>query len=303
MMEIGGPFLDQLIGHGLLIPSGIDGLYGRSGAFESVVDGLEAAITRAGRGDGAEVMRFPPGLNRVQFERSDYMKTFPHFAGTVHCFCGGEPEHREILRCIETGEDWTGQQQASDIVLTPAACYPVYPVIAARGALPEAGALVDVMSYCFRHEPSLEPTRLQMFRMREYVFIGSPDQVLAFRAGWLERGQAMVRGLALPHEIDVANDPFFGRAGKVMANSQRELALKFELLVPVNSREAPTACLSFNYHLDHFGRVWDIKLPDGGVAHTACVGFGLERLTMALLRHHGLDIAAWPDAVRATLWP
>jgi seryl-tRNA synthetase len=159
------------------------------------------------------------------------------------------------------------------------------------------------MSYCFRHEPSLEPTRLQMFRMREYVFIGSPDQVLAFRAGWLERGQAMVRGLALPHEIDVANDPFFGRAGKVMANSQRELALKFELLVPVNSREAPTACLSFNYHLDHFGRVWDIKLPDGGVAHTACVGFGLERLTMALLRHHGLDIAAWPDAVRATLWP
>jgi seryl-tRNA synthetase len=302
-MDIGPQFLDQLVARDFLIPSGIMGLYGRSGAFESVIDGLEAAITRAGRGDGAEVMRFPPGLNRTQFERSDYMKTFPHFAGTIHCFCGGEREHREVLRCIETGEDWTGQQEASDIVLTPAACYPVYPVIAARGPAPEAGKLVDVMSYCFRHEPSLEPTRLQMFRMREYVFIGAPAQVLAFRADWLERGQTLIRSLALPYEVDVANDPFFGRAGKVMANSQRELELKFELLIPVNAIENLTACLSFNYHLDHFGRVWDIKLPDGGVAHTACIGFGLERLTMALLRHHGLDLRAWPDAVQDVLWP
>jgi seryl-tRNA synthetase len=302
-MDIGPPFLDQLIAKGLLIPSGVMGLYGRNGAFESIIDGLEAAITRAGQGDGAEVMRFPPGLNRVQFERSDYMKTFPHFAGTVHCFCGGEKEHREILRCIETGADWTGQQEPSDIVLTPAACYPVYPIIASRGALPEAGKLVDVMSYCFRHEPSMEPTRLQMFRMREYVRLGTPEQVLAFRADWLERGQALVRALELPHEIDVANDPFFGRAGKVMANSQRELELKFELLVPVNSVEKPTACISFNYHIDHFGRVWDLALPDGGVAHTACIGFGLERLSMALLRHHGLELSTWPDAVQKTLWP
>ena len=302
-MDVGTPLLDRLIAHGLLIPSGVQGLYGRSGAFESVIDGLEAAITRAGRGDGAEVMRFPPGANRVQFERSEYMKTFPHFAGTIHCFCGGEREHREILRCIEAGADWTGQQQASDIVLTPAACYPVYPVIAGRGAVPESGCLVDVMSYCFRHEPSLEPTRLQMFRMREYVRIGSPEQVMAFRADWLERGKAMMRALALPHEIDLANDPFFGRAGKVLANSQRDQALKFEMLIPVNSVESPTACMSFNCHLDHFGRVWDIQTADGGVAHTACVGFGLERLTIALFRHHGLEIETWPAAVRQALWP
>ena len=35
--------------------------------------------------------------------------------------------------------------------------------------LPEKGALIDVFSWCFRHEPSLEPTRMQYFRMREYV--------------------------------------------------------------------------------------------------------------------------------------
>jgi seryl-tRNA synthetase len=88
----------------------------------------------------------------------------------------------------------------------------------------------------------------------------------------------------------------------MLANNQRAQGLKFELNVPVNSVENPTACLSFNYHQDHFGSTWDLHQADGTVAHTACVGFGLERITLALLRHHGLDLAAWPEAVRAELW-
>ena len=137
-------FRDQLFAAGLLIPMGVDGLYGRSGKFERVVDGLEAMVTRLGANDGAEVMRFPPALNRVHFERTGYLKGFPHLAGTVHCFCGNERDHREVLRCVDAGEDWTGGQRASDIVLTPAACYPIYPTLSARGMLPEHGALVDV---------------------------------------------------------------------------------------------------------------------------------------------------------------
>ena len=55
-------FLDRLFDQGLLVRTGVDGLYGRSGAFESVVDALDRLITRLGAADGAEVMRFPlPG--------------------------------------------------------------------------------------------------------------------------------------------------------------------------------------------------------------------------------------------------
>ena len=43
----------------------------------------------------------------------------------------------------------------------------------------------------------------------------------------------------------------------MLANNQRDQGLKFELLVPVNSAEKPTACLSFNYHQDHFGSTWE----------------------------------------------
>jgi hypothetical protein len=38
------------------------------------------------------------------------------------------------------------------------------------------------------------------------------------------------------------------------------------------------------------------------MAHTGCVGFGLERLALALFKHHGLDVAGWPASVRGILW-
>jgi seryl-tRNA synthetase len=295
-------FLDGLFEHGLLIDTGVDGLYGRGGTFERVVTGLEALISRYGDEDNAEIVRFPPGMNRALFEKSGYLKSFPQLAGTVHSFDGNERAHGALLAKLEGGEDWTADQRVTDIVLAPAACYPLYPAVAKRGPLPKPGLLFDLQAYCFRREPSKDPARMQMFRMREYVRIGTPEQVTAFRAVWLERGRDFVTQLALPFDVDVANDPFFGRAGRIMASSQRDQGLKFELLVPIESIEKPTACLSFNYHQDHFGLTWGINTQSGDVAHTACVGFGLERLTLALFKHHGFNVASWPSSVRSALW-
>ena len=301
-MSITTTFLDDLISHGLLIPTGVDGLYGRSGVFEDVIERFNTLITQYGGDDGAEVMRFPPALNRREFEKSEYMKSFPQLAGTIHSFAGGEREHHQLLRRLEAGEEWTDGQMATQVVMTPAACYSVYPTIASRGALPSDGQLIDVFSYCFRHEPSLDPARMQLFRMREYVRIGTPEQVMAFRETWLKRGRAMMESLEVPVDIDVANDPFFGRAGRMLSVNQRAQELKFELLIPITSEEKPTACLSFNYHQDHFGLLWEMKTADGGVAHTACVGFGMERVALALFKHHGFDVREWPKGVRALLW-
>ena len=295
-------FREQLLEAGILIPTGVDGLYGRSDTFERIVDALESLVTRSGAFQGAEFIRFPPAMTRSTLEQSGYLKSFPQLAGTIHCFCGNETEHRELLQRVRAGEPWTDRQVASELVMTPAACYPVYPLMAARGRLPEEGRIVDVSSYCFRHEPSVDPARMQMFRMREFVRLGTAEQVGYFRDAWMDRGRALIESLGLPVAIDVANDPFFGRAGRIMAASQRDQALKFELLIAIDD-EKPTACMSFNYHRDHFAEVWNLCNHDGSHAHTGCVGFGLERLTLALLRHHGFDIGSWPDFVRSTLWP
>ena len=143
---------------------------------------------------------------------------------------------------------------------------------------------------------------MQAFRVREFVRVGTPDVVVAWRDMWLERGVKIMKSLGLPAKSDVASDPFFGRGGKILAENQRAAKLKFEVLVPVISEEKPTACCSFNWHQDHFGQLFSIKTPDGAVANTACLGFGMERVCMALFKHHGFDPQKWPDKVREVLW-
>ena len=295
-------FLESLFDANVLIDTGVEGLYARSGLFERIVDGIDNVVSAVGGGDGAEVVRFPPGMNRMVFEKTGYMKNFPNLAGTVHCFCGDDAGHAEIIAALENGDDWSRQQALSEIALTPAACYPLYPLAAKRGPLPADGRLFDILSYCFRHEPSKEATRMQMFRMREFVRMGTPDDVMAFRERWIARAGEMVKTFGLEGAVDIANDPFFGRAGRMLKNNQRQQNLKFEMLIPVESVEKPTACMSFNYHQDHFGNLWGLTSADGAVAHTACVGFGMERLALALLKVHGLDPAHWPAGVRTALW-
>lgn len=176
-------------------------------------------------------------------------------------------------------------------------------MVAARGPLPAAGWLVDSSSYCFRREPSLDPARMQMFRQREQVCFGSPARIRAFQSHWMERAIGMFEQLGLPAVTDLANDPFFGRPGQLMANGQRTQRLKFEILVPVSDPDRPSACGSFNYHVDHFAEAYGLYTADGAVAHTGCAGFGLERVALALLRRHGLAPASWPTSVRDVLWP
>ncbi|GCF08027.1 amino acid--[acyl-carrier-protein] ligase [Dictyobacter arantiisoli] len=294
-------FLQQLFDHGLLIPSSVPGVYGRSGIFENIVLGLEEAITRLGRDNKTEVMRFPPVITRATTEQSGYLQSFPHLLGAVHAFTGNHREHRVMLEEVEAQQDWGHHFTATDVVMTPAACYPVY-ASAANTTLPEGGRLVDVSSYCFRHEPSTDPARMQSFRMREFVRIANPESVQQWRDQWTTRGLDFLLSLGLPAVQAPANDPFFGPGGRFLAASQQEQELKFELLAPVSTEEPTTAIMSLNYHQDHFGKDFSIHTADGQVAHTACTGFGLERITLGLLRAHGLDVAAWPAEVSGKLW-
>ena len=71
--------------------------------------------------------------------------------------------------------------------------------------------------------------------------------------------------------------------------------------MPVYSQERPTACMSFNYHLDHFGETRQLRTTGGALAHTACVAFGIDRLALALFVTHGADCANWPRDARAAL--
>jgi seryl-tRNA synthetase len=240
-------------------------------------------------------------MPRVSLEKQGYLNSFPNLIGAVSTLVGSE---REIMRSAskhEAGGDWTEDLKPSDLVLAPAACYPIYPIAAERGIVPDDGYVFDVAADCFRHEPSRQVDRFQSFRMREYVRIGTPAQIQAFRDPWVERAKGIANAIGLTYRVDVANDPFFGRVGAMMASQQLQDALKFELLVPVRSAESPTACMSFNYHKEHFGEVWGLHNNAGELMHTGCVAFGMDRLAVALFVTHGPKIAGWPASVRAAL--
>jgi seryl-tRNA synthetase len=284
----------------LFRPLGVDGVYARTARYEGVVEALTALISRY-RDPGAEILRFPPVVSRALIEKSGYLKSFPHLLGCVCSLGGGEREIGAAVDRFLAGAEWTDSLAAGDLVLAPAACYPVYPMAAAAGPVPAGGLSYDVYCDCFRREPSRDIDRLQSFRMREYVFIGAPDEVQAFRERWMTRATGIADSLGLSYRIDTASDPFFGRGGVLVGKAQAQQSLKFELVVPVRSAEQPTACMSFNYHRDHFGSTWDMRNSAGETSHTACVAFGMDRLTVALFATHGPEIAQWPVAVRAAL--
>jgi seryl-tRNA synthetase len=295
-------FLVALTEAGLLVESGIPGIYGRGTDFERVRLGFDSLVAAAAVGDEAESLSFSPLLPRRQIEELGYLNSFPHLAGTIFAFDGDEAGAAEQAEVAGSGGDWSGFQSMTDLCLTPAVCYPVYPAIAARGKLPAGGVTIDTGgSYAFRHEPSGDPARLQMFHMHELVRIGEPETVVEWRDGWRERALELLREVGLDARFDVANDPFFGRSGRMLARSQRSQELKFEILCDITEPE-PTAIASFNYHQDHFSGTYGLEMEDPGTpAHTACLGFGLERITLALLRTHGLDPSSWPEDLRGKL--
>jgi seryl-tRNA synthetase len=294
-------FHTQLVRHGLIVPVSVAGIFGRGAAFEDVLAAVDGAISIVAKNDGAFRVHFPPVVARDVFERSEFMDSFPQLTGTVFSFVGNDAQHKELAERIHGGRDWSDLQAMTDVVLTPAACYPIYPSF--TGTLPPGGRTVDMWSYCFRHEPSGDPARMQMFRVREFVRAGEQQEVLAWREMWLQRGLDLLLSLGLAAKAVPAADPFFGRGGRLLAVNQREQGLKFEVVVPICSSERPTAVCSFNYHQEHFTNLFKVRTSRGTVAQTACLGFGLERIVMALFKTHGFEAKEWPGAVRQKLWP
>lgn len=297
-------FRDELLAAGILTASSVPGLYGRSATFEAILSGLDAMLTEMARPLAATAFRFPPVYPRADFERTDYIAGFPDLSGVVSTFTKGDREHRALLADREAGHDYDHHLDASGVALTNAICHPLYATV--PSLLPVGGAAYDLFGWGYRHEPSADPMRMQSFRMHEFVFVGSPDDARAYRDTWLDVALETLGLLGLPVRAVPANDPFFGRAGRLLVSEQLRENLKVEIVVPMyGDLHEGTAIASANCQLDHltanFGIRTDDGTVDGGEAHASCLGFGMERTVLALLRTHGFDVETWPAAVRARL--
>ncbi|WP_433125218.1 aminoacyl--tRNA ligase-related protein [Micromonospora sp. CA-240977] len=281
-----------------LIPTEVSGVGVLNAAFEAVVDGLRSSVLGFARPEDPQAFHVPPVISRALLERLGYVDAFPNLLGTLHTFVGDNRRWRAVQAArLADGAPWHSDQTISDVVALPATCYHLYPLVASQ-TLAQAVTMTAEAS-CYRHEGSSELGRLRSFRMREIVRIGGPDDVPAWRDEWLARARTWFEGLGLTVSVEVATDPFFGDAARMMAPPQRQEELKWELKADLGTGRAQ-AIASANYHKDHFGGLFGIQ-TDGDVAHTACAAFGLERIVLALIAVHGAAPERWPASVRGAL--
>lgn len=284
---------------GLLVPGSVFGAYHRSFAFEAVVRGIESFVSAAGQDAQPRQLYCAPLLSQSALAKSGYVKSFPNLIGVLTSFDRPEKDLPELIRRVDSDGDWPEMMSPNGLALGGAACHHIYPTLAGQ-EVPREGLLYEVQAVCHRHEPSEDPARMQSFSMREFVLVGSEEDALAHRDFWLERGAQLLEQLGLSIETVPANDPFFGRVGKLMGASQREKEAKFELVTEITSPK-PGAISSGNFHGDHFGEEFHISLPREVTANSSCFGFGLERISLALFWRHGVDTATWPSEVRSSL--
>ncbi|WP_269928791.1 hypothetical protein [Kocuria massiliensis] len=284
---------------GWLVPAPGGGPEGLGDAPESVVEGLNRLVRRTAGDVEAEApqrVRFP-GINAFELlQRTDYVASFPQLLGAIATFDGETGDHRRLLRRLEAGEDWADELTRRDYAMVSAACHPLYRALEGTD---QDRRVYELVGDCFRDEPSPDPMRRESFRMHEIVTFGDERHCLDFRGRWLEAAHQVLTGLGLQVEIAAANDPFFGRAGKMLASGQRAAELKFEILTEVYPGHQ-TAIASANYHQGHFGEAFTIA-AGSDAAHTACAGFGLERIALSLAAQHGTDTRRWPEHVRDSL--
>lgn len=265
-----------------------------------LVERLDGTLRRWSDRFGARPARYPALIGAEVLDRCGYIRSFPHALAFVSHLREEMPSIEQVGRVA-----WDGDALPVDrdhlapvrSLLSPSVCFHCYAVHA--GQRLDRPAVITAEGRCFRWEGrnlrGLE--RLWDFGMREVVSIGARDDVLGFREATIEAAIELLDGWGLAYTIESATDPFF--VPGEMAVYQAAFQLKFEVRAALPYRPgASLAVGSFNYHQDFFGKAFGIQDPSGQPASTSCVGFGLERLALALVAQHGIDPAGWPPSLQ-----
>jgi len=155
----------------------------------------------------------------------------------------------------------------------------------------------------FRNEnsPTKQLDRLTNFTVRDIMFVGKKSFVLESRQILIDKLSEFLCSLDLNCKIETANDPFFMNKAAMKSVFQNSNNLKYELLAAIPHQKKDIAVGSINYHMDMFSSAFEIEASGGSLAHSGCIGIGMERLTFALYSQHGEQVSDWPTKVKKNL--
>ncbi len=281
------------------------GLAGGALALRRFLDDAVRQVART-RLDAQEE-DYPALIDPDVLARCGYFSSFPHSV----CLVSHLTEDFDAIEAFRAANTESSSLRVpdpaalthKDAALRPAVCLPVYRALEGT-TLPERGLTITTEGKAFRYESrNLEGMqRLWDFSMREIVFVGSARVVEEQRARVVETVCALMREWDLAFRLVSASDPFFATVRGTKALWQRSRGLKYEMLVDVGAGMGPIAAGSINMAGAIFGHAFGIRTHQGETATTACVGFGLERLVLALFSQHGFEPSRWPRALREVVF-
>jgi seryl-tRNA synthetase len=275
-----------------------------SGLPLALFDYFDRVFNAMGEQFNAAPLRVPTLIPVETLAKCDYLKSFPHIVN----FVSHLPEDADLVEDFQRRhrerldlDDAAGaDMEKPEVALSPAVCYHAYSMHVGD-TIPAGGITYGMCGKCFRYESSnmKDLRRLWDFTLREIVFLGTREEVLAKRQRGVEMMAEFLDSHGVAAEIRTASDPFFVAPDEALAKTFFQLSsdTKYEVaaFLPDGSQ---LAVGSLNYHSDFFGRVFDCRDSAGGPMHSVCIGFGLERWVHAFLAQHGTDPAAWPAVMR-----
>jgi seryl-tRNA synthetase len=276
------------------------GRYGLGPKLVALTEYFDLRARQMAREFQADAHSFPSLIGADVLDRCRYLKNFPASLNLVSHLREDHGALQEFARTVRLdGEQMVYDRSAAsgvECLLSPSVCFHWYMWL--RDTKMSQPRAITALGKCFRYESTnltgLE--RLWDFNMREIIFVGPADYVLANRTTLVEQSADLLDELGMAYEITTATDPFFVDSYAVQAAYQQGFELKYELLAPLPYSGKKLAVGSINYHQDFFGRSFAIETAEGP-AHTGCLGFGYERLALAFVAQHGVDEKHWPDSV------
>ena len=188
-------FHDGLVAHGLIIPVGVQGVFGRGRVFEDVLERFNALVTAVAKDDGAESVTFPPVIDRKILERVDYLDSFPHLAGSVYSFFGNDERRarcptRSSGRAVGRPAPRNRRRAESRRLLSR---LPDPHRHASREGPPGLDDQLGLPPRAVARADAHAVVPRARVRARR-----PPDDVVAWRDKWLQRGLTLLAALGLP---------------------------------------------------------------------------------------------------------